>query len=99
MLTKKSIIDKALQLAIEETLLEVKSQRVANALGCSISAVNWHFRKIEELRAAVVIRAQNTNEPNVLTQALILKHPALTLRREHKPLIQKHLSKRLASYV
>lgn len=72
---KAHILSTAMRLANLHGLNNVTRNMIADRAEIATGSVSYHFKDMKKLRAAMVIRAIETQNLRVLGQAIAAKHP------------------------
>ena len=74
---KQTILTVATRLAETRGYDKVFKRHVANALGCGMGTVNYHWATMDALRLAVVQAAVKDGNKRIMLQALAANHHAV----------------------
>lgn len=90
---KDSILVSGLTLSRKHGLMQVTRELLAEHATCSAANISYHFGSMDKVRAAIVEFALSCENLEVLTQARVLRHPALRgrLSPELKGKISTHM--------
>jgi AcrR family transcriptional regulator len=80
-LDQQTILKAATRLARTHGYNGVLKRHVAEALGCGMGTVNFHWGTMDALRLAVVENAVATGNKRIIAQAVALRHPAVYRKR------------------
>ena len=80
MILKETILREAVNLAKKHGLRAITRLNVANAAGCAVGTVNYHFEAMDLLRLAIIDYAVANEVIEVLAQARAERHPRLNGR-------------------
>lgn len=72
---KDRILAAAVKLAEKMPLHSVTRGEIANKVKCAPSLVTWYLGNAAEIRSAVVARAVETNNAEIIAWAIAARHP------------------------
>ncbi len=73
----KQILDKAVELVIADGLANLTRDGLAEFAGISQGQIGYYFEDMDGLREAIVLRAIENQNIEVLAEAMRYKHPAI----------------------
>lgn len=68
-ITPKIILDAAVELAEVYGYHGVFKRHLSEKLGCAMGSINYHWKTMTALRAAMVVRAKQLGRHKIITQA------------------------------
>lgn len=72
---KEKILQAAVKVAEALPLYAVTRGKIAKKAKCAPSLVSWYFKTMDELRDAIVARAVETNNAEIVAWAIAARHP------------------------